>query len=123
MEGYKYLPRVNESNDNQTPERNVAYTNLFGPIVGTFTPTAITEGGHPQDVQRALMGVAFPVRLRTMDVTVGGSVVLVCADEVLDVLAAAGTPTPVLRYWQECSIDDERATIAFPLAAGELSLR
>lgn len=123
MHGHERSPRINESEDAQTPERDSAYTDLFGPIVGTFTPTSVTGGSDPQYIRRAWEGVALPIRQRTVEIVLSGSVVLVSANEALDVLSAVGTPQPVLKYWQECSISDELATIAFSLKEGELLLR
>lgn len=121
MDGYEDLSRVSESDNSQTFERSLVYTDLFGPTIGTFTPTTATRGGLPSAVQRALEGVAMPVRRRTGYAINSGSV-LVSAAEALDVLAAAGASEQVLRYWQDCSIDDELATVSFSLEEGELTL-
>ena len=121
MEGYEDLSWVIEADDNQTSERSLVYTDLFGPTIGTYTPTTATRGGLPSDVQRALEGVAMPVRWRTSCAINSGSV-LVPAAEALDVLTAAGASEQVLRYWQGCSIDDELATVSFSLEEGELTL-
>ena len=84
MEEYETLPRVSESNDAQTSERSWGYTDLFGPAVGTYTPTTAERSNLPSDVQRALVGVALPVRER-LEYAISSGSVLVSADEFVDV--------------------------------------
>jgi hypothetical protein len=120
MDGKEHWPLVNGSGDTQTPEHDSTYDDSFGPIIGTFTPTAV-PADYPPDVQQALKGVALPVRRNTRDVIMTARVVLVSANETVEVLARSGTPTPVLEYWNSRSIDDDLATIAFALEEGDLN--
>lgn len=122
MEGYEDPSRVSESGDNQTSERSSGYTDLFGPTIRTYTPTTATRGGLPPEVQRALVGVAMPVRERLEYAIKSGSV-LVPAKEFVDILTAAGAPQKVLKYLQDGSIDDELATVSFSLEEGDLTKR
>ena len=121
MQGHEHMQQVKVFDVTRTPERNSAYTDLFGPIIGTFTPQIATWGDHPQDVQRAWQKVVLPVRQRILYAVETGSV-LVSANEAFDVLVAAGAPAQVIEYWQNCSIGDDLATIAFSRDEGELSL-
>jgi len=120
MEGYEVLPSVSESDDTQASERSSVYTDLFGPTIGTYTPTTAERGNLPSDIQRALVGVALPVRKRLEYAITSGSV-LVSANEFIDVLTAAGAPQKVLKYLQDASIEDELATVSFSLEEGKLT--
>ncbi len=120
MEGYEVLPSVSESDDTQASERSSVYTDLFGPTIGTYTPTTAERGNLPSDIQRALVGVALPVRKRLEYAITSGSV-LVSANEFIDVLTAAGAPKKVLKYLQDRSINDALATVSFSLEEGKLT--
>jgi hypothetical protein len=116
MKAYEPIPQISDPNDTLAAEREALYTELFGPIIGTFTPEVVTGGYRPDDPRTACGGIVLPIRQQTIDVVMGGSFVLVSAREALDILVAKGrlASNPVRGF--------ELATFSFPRNKGELNL-
>lgn len=92
---------------------------LHGRVIGSFTPTEVSNGPHPEEVRSAWIGVAMPVRAYPNVAIHDTDHVFIDAGEAFNALVANNTPEEILQYWIDTLPGDAGTKLGFILNEGE----